>query len=77
MAFRVKPTAMSPVKRDFGSDLNRLEARLMKIKLFRFVVNGWLAFLNVSREFYIARMILLGDHVRSPQANHHAPTEGV
>lgn len=49
----------------------------MKITLFRFMANGWLAFVNVSRDFYLARMILLGDRVTSPQRNHHTPTEGV
>ncbi|MCT7971009.1 hypothetical protein [Laspinema olomoucense] len=65
---------MSRVKMDLGSDFHRLEASLMKIKLFRLLVNGWLAFVNVSRDFYIARMILLSDHVPSPQRNHHAPS---
>ncbi|MCT7965684.1 hypothetical protein NG799_04960 [Laspinema sp. D1] len=68
---------MSRVQRNLGSDFHRLEARLMKIKLFRFVANGWLTFVNVSRDFYLARMILLGDRVPSPHGHHQAPTEGV
>jgi hypothetical protein len=54
-----------------GSDFHRLGDSLMKIKLFRLVGNGLLAFVNVSRDFYLARMILLGDHrVASPHRNH-------
>lgn len=61
-----------------GSDFHRLGDSLMKIKLCRFVGNGLLGFVNVSRDFYMARMILLGDHrVTSRQGNHQAPTEGV
>lgn len=77
MAFRVKPTAMSRVTKRLRFDFHCLEASLMKITLFRFMANGWLAFVNVSRDFYLARMILLGDRVTSPQRNHHTPTEGV
>ncbi|MBO0347750.1 hypothetical protein J0895_01215 [Phormidium pseudopriestleyi FRX01] len=68
---------MSRVTMGLASDFHRLEASVMKIKLFRFVANGLLVFVNVSRDFYLARMILLGDRVVSPQGNHHAPTEGV
>ncbi|AFY80078.1 hypothetical protein Oscil6304_0327 [Oscillatoria acuminata PCC 6304] len=59
------------------SDFHRLADSLMKIKLFRFLGNGLLAFVNVSRDFYLARMILLGDRVPSPDRNHQAPTQGV
>ncbi|MGL5195984.1 MAG: hypothetical protein ACRC8Y_20550 [Chroococcales cyanobacterium] len=69
---------MSRVTMQLRSDFHRLGDSLMKIKLFRFVGNGLLAFVNVSRDFYLARMILLGDHpVVSPHRNHQAPTEGI
>ncbi|WP_254564061.1 hypothetical protein [Oscillatoria sp. HE19RPO] len=62
---------MSRVTMRLRSDFHRLGDSLMKITLFRFVANGWLAFVNVSRDFYLARMILLGDHhVASPHRNH-------
>ncbi len=68
---------MSRVTMRVGSDFHRLESSLMQIKLFRFLANILLAFVNVSREFYIARMILLGDRVVSPQENPPSQTREI
>lgn len=50
---------MTKVNNRVGSELRSLQASLMKVRLLRSIVNLMLALVNVSREFYTARMILL------------------